>query len=63
MSIGENIKRLRTEHNLSQAEFGKIAGVSDKAVSTWEMDAKVPRMGGRGKAGLLFRDLQERHSG
>ena len=54
MSIGENIKRLRTEHNLSQAEFGKIAGVSDKAVSTWEMDAKVPRMGAVEKLASYF---------
>lgn len=54
MSIGENIKRLRTEHNLSQAEFGKIAGVSDKAVSTWEMDTKVPRMGAVEKLAAHF---------
>ena len=36
MSISKNIKKLRLEHNLSQKEFAKIAGVSDKAVSTWE---------------------------
>ena len=34
MSIVENIKRLRTENGLSQAEFGKIEGVSDNAVET-----------------------------
>ena len=45
MSIAENIKRIRTEHGLSQAELGKIAGVSDKAVSTWELGIKTPRMG------------------
>lgn len=45
MSIGTNIKRLRISANLSQAELGKIAGVSDKAVSTWESDLKIPRMG------------------
>lgn len=45
MGIGENIKRLREEHKLSQSEFGKIAGVSDKAVSTWENGQKTPRMG------------------
>lgn len=45
MSIAENIKRLRTEHGLSQAEFGAIAGVTDKAVSTWEKGIKEPRMG------------------
>ncbi len=45
MSIAENIKRLRLSHGLSQAEFGAIAGVTDKAVSTWETGAKDPRMG------------------
>ena len=45
MSIAENIKRIRLEHGLSQAELGKIAGVSDKAVSTWELGLKTPRMG------------------
>ena len=45
MSIAENIRRLRQRHGLSQAEVGAIAGVSDKAVSTWETGAKEPRMG------------------
>lgn len=54
MSIAENIKRLRTESGLSQAEFGKIAGVSDKAVSTWEMGTKVPRMGAVEKLAAHF---------
>lgn len=30
---------------MSQEEFGRIAGVTDKAVSTWENDTKIPRMG------------------
>ena len=54
MSIAENIKKLRTDHDLSQAEFGKIAGVSDKAVSTWEMGTKVPRMGAVEKLATHF---------
>lgn len=45
MSIGSNIKKLREKHNMSQEEFGQIAGVTDKAVSTWENDTKIPRMG------------------
>ena len=45
MSIAENIKNLRLRHGLSQAEFGAIAGVTDKAVSTWETGTKEPRMG------------------
>lgn len=45
MPISDNIKKLRTSHGLSQTEFGAIAGVSDKAVSTWENGEKTPRMG------------------
>lgn len=45
MSIAENIKQLRTLHKMNQVDFGKIAGVSDKAVSTWETGEKTPRMG------------------
>lgn len=54
MSIAKNIKRLREEYNLSQAELGKIAGVSDKAVSTWELGAKTPRMGAVEKIAAYF---------
>ena len=36
MSIGKNIKELRTKYGLSQKDLAIIAGVSDKAVSTWE---------------------------
>ena len=35
-AIGDNIKTLRLNHGLSQAELVKVAGVSDKAVSTWK---------------------------
>lgn len=45
MPIGDNIKRLRTLYGLSQKELAAIAGVSDKAVSTWESGLKEPRMG------------------
>ena len=54
MSIGSNIKRLRTDAQLSQAELGKIAGVTDKAVSTWEADIKTPRMGAVEKIAAYF---------
>ncbi|MBQ7630968.1 MAG: helix-turn-helix domain-containing protein [Selenomonadaceae bacterium] len=45
MAIGENIKSLRLQHGLSQAELANVAGVSDKAVSSWEQNKSVPRMG------------------
>ena len=45
MGISENIKLLREQYGLSPKELGQIAGVSDKAVSTWEQGIKEPRMG------------------
>ena len=45
MTIGENIRRIRSKAGLTQEEFGKIAGVSGMAVSQWENGRAVPRMG------------------
>src|SRR5690606_15522842 len=45
MGIAENIKKLRKKYGLTQEELAKIAGVSNKAVSTWEKGTKEPRMG------------------
>ena len=45
VSIGSNIKRIRERYGLNQVQLAQIAGVSDKAVSTWENDVKIPRMG------------------
>ena len=45
MEIGKSIKRLRESKNLTQEQFGKIAGVSSMAVSQWENGRAVPRMG------------------
>lgn len=44
MPISENIKKLRAQYHLSQKELAEIAGVSDKAVSTWENGTKKPRI-------------------
>ena len=44
MTIGDAIRNLRESHGLSQVQLGEIAGVSDKAVSTWELNLKHPRM-------------------
>ena len=54
MSIAENIKQLREKYNLTQAELGEIAGVSDKAVSTWENGTAEPRMGAIQKIAEYF---------
>lgn len=45
MSMASNLKTLRVSHGMNQKEFGDIAGVTDKAVSTWESGEKMPRMG------------------
>lgn len=45
MALSDNIKYLRISSELSQPEFGKLFGVTDKAVSTWENGSRVPRMG------------------
>ena len=45
MDIAKNIKRIREQYQLTQEDLGKIAGVSNKAVSTWENGTAVPRMG------------------
>lgn len=45
MSIGKNIRFLRERAGLSQNDFAKMIGVSDKAVSTWENETRTPRMG------------------
>ena len=40
--LGDTIYRLRTEKGISQAELGKLVGVSNKAVSKWETDEANP---------------------
>jgi len=45
MTVYEKILKLRTMHDMTQVQIAKIAGVSDKAVSTWEKGTKEPRMG------------------
>ena len=43
MKIGAKIKELRIEHNLSQASFAKLIGVSQKAVDYWERNENEPK--------------------
>lgn len=45
IAFAKNIKKLREIYNISQVELAEIAGVTDKAVSTWENDINEPRMG------------------
>ena len=54
MTIGKRIKHLREKRGYTQAEFGKLLGLSDKAVSTWENDLKIPRMATLHKIADMF---------
>jgi repressor LexA len=45
MSVSENIRKFREEHGMTQSELGDILGVTDKAVSAWELGTREPRMG------------------
>ena len=54
MGISNNIKRLREYYDLSQQDLADIANVTDKAVSTWEVGTKTPRMGAIEKISMHF---------
>ena len=45
MTMSKNLRLLRERCGMTQSEFGKMAGVSDKAVSAWENGLSEPRMG------------------
>lgn len=44
MEMSRKIYLLRTENNLTQSEFAKIAGATDKAVSSWEKGTRSPKL-------------------
>lgn len=54
MSIGQRIKALREKHGLSQKELAAIAKVSVQAVSSWENDIAIPRMGPIERMAIYF---------
>lgn len=43
--FGLIIKKLREQNGLSQEDLGKIVNVSDKTVSSWEVNRTEPKMG------------------
>lgn len=43
MKIGEKIKELRIEKELSQMQLAKLIGVSQKAVDYWERNVNEPK--------------------
>ena len=44
MEISKKIYLLRTENKLTQSDLAKIAGVTDKAVSSWEKGTRSPKL-------------------
>ena len=43
MKLGEKIKELRIERNLSQMQLAKMIGVSQKAIDYWERNVNKPK--------------------
>ena len=43
MKLGEIIKELRIERNLSQMQLAKMIGVSQKAIDYWERNINEPK--------------------
>lgn len=44
MNIGNNIKKLREREGLTQLDLANRIGVSDKTVSSWEINRTEPKM-------------------
>ena len=44
MNVQDKLIALRKEHDLTQKELGKIAGVSGAAVSAWELGDRSPKI-------------------
>lgn len=45
MSLGKNIKKMRSNSGLTQKDMARLLGVSDKTISSWEIDRTEPNMG------------------
>lgn len=44
MTIGENIKRIRLQRGLTQAELGNLIGISDSMVRRYELGIRTPKI-------------------
>ena len=45
MSVGKNIRKFRKLNRLTQEELANKIGVTDKAISSWEVDRTEPDIG------------------
>ncbi len=44
MKIGQNLKRIRKELRLTQAELAKTLGLSQAAIAEYETDTRMPSL-------------------
>ena len=58
MTIGEVIKTVRTQLDLSQAKFAEIVNVEISTVSKWENDKTLPKS----KSKKLLSDFMRKHN-
>lgn len=56
MDISKKIYLLRTENHLTQEEFAKIAGATDKSVSAWEKGKVSPNKENLAKLKEILQD-------
>ena len=55
MNIGAYIKALRDSKGMTQQQLSDIIDVSDKTISSWELNNKMPRMGALQKLADYFK--------
>jgi transcriptional regulator with XRE-family HTH domain len=44
MTIGENIRRIRKENNLTQKQLGNLCGMADSAIRRYELGKSIPKL-------------------
>ncbi len=54
MSVGKSIRKFRKLNKLTQEELANKMGVSDKTISSWEIDRTEPDIGTIQKLALYF---------
>lgn len=42
MTIGENIRKIRVERGMTQQKLGKMTGLQQRVISTYERDKNIP---------------------
>ena len=52
--IGNNIRILREQNNLTQDQLGDKLGISGKTISSWEKNRSEPKMGMIEKMSVIF---------